>query len=1192
MAVRMRLFALAVIALSVASAQKANALPVTLTVNTNTDTPNSHPGGQTESAGATTGDLRYCINYILNEQAQGVTQDYEILFAGGIESIQLDAKLSMVNLLGSDTIVIGNPDPASPVTIMGNSGTGGLFIRQGTVTLQNLNFQSCNATGGSGGDGAGGGMGAGGALFIDTATVTLHNINFSDCSATAGLGTSSSGGGGGGLGGNGGISAGGGGGYCGNGGDTYGAGGGSGGDGGSNYGGGGGAILGTTGGIGGGSPTGAVTISPYTLSGPATPFVVGGGGYGSQNSGAGGTGAGDSNSGGLGGADGSMSIGGSGGNGGAPTPAHGGAGSTSPSSPASSGDNGQLGGMGGGGGVSYGTNLGFGSGGGGGGGYSGGGGGGGIGGDESNFGGGGGGGGLGGGGGGSFSASGGAGSSGAGSGGNASIGGGGGGGGFGGGGGGGGYGLDGIGNAGNGGDGGGGGGSPNGGAGGYGGGGGNDAPGGFGSGGGYGSNGGFGGGGGDGSNGGFGGGGGSDNSGGPGAISGATNQGGNGAAFGGAVFVGSTNGAPTLTLTGNCTTSGNFTSNHSGDSYAGGDDFFLYSGTTLNLMPDSGETISISQSIVDDSVQSIPASFAWTPGSGTGASLQVTGAGTVILSGTSSYIGSTTISSGTLIVNGELYAGGTTMDSQVTVSTGAILKGTGTISAPTLVSGTLSPGNSGAIMHYTAPLTVPGTLTIEMAPTSGDSSQISSTSTADITGSTIQIIADSGAYTAGAQYTLLTSTGLTGAPSLLVMPPQFLGELSYPDNSILLTLLEVPSFGLQLTDLTGNSLMLANYLNALGAPVLGVPFDTLANLSENDQAAALLTLSPSRAAFARYGNSQAAFSFSRLVGQRLSNARILREAGKPPIASLAAHSIDEAELLAAADNKTRYGGAIRRVDKKSYNIWISGFGGLLYEKAARQNPAFHATNSGLIAAIDKTFSNDAILGGGLAYANSQIHEANQLGKALTQGGLATLYGTWFFSDFFLDASVWCGYLRTNNQRNVSYPGFAAIATSHYGSVEANGHFELGYDWCWRQGALEPFVACDFVGNWQGDYSEQDAAPYNMHIQSNFASLLQTEVGFNGYYNRDFFTHWIFILRGKLSYVNQVPFHQSALQANLIGTASSVSLVTSLHTQNLFSPALELYWKHRRGFFISLFYNGQFGKSFLNNELEAKLGLSF
>ncbi len=799
--IRKKLFALSIISLSMMLVW-TDAISLTLTVNTSTDNPNSYPGGQTISSGATSGDLRYCLNYILNEQAQGVVQNYEILFEPSVNVIQLGAKLSMVNLLGSDTIVIGNPDSAPPVTITGGSGTGGLFIRQGNVTLQNLNFQNVNATGGSGGDGGGGGLGAGGALFIDNANVTLHNVNFTNCSATAGLGSgNNSNGGGGGLGGNGGSSLGGGGGYCGIGGNNYGGGGGAGGNGGNNFGGGGGAILGSTGGSGDG-PTNAVTISPYDFSNPPgalAPFVIGGGGYGSRNYGTGGVGAGGNNSGGLGGLDGSSTVGGSGGNGGSPQQSGTGVGGTGSNDPVNQAENGTIGQLGGVGGASGNTFLnpisGIGSGGGGGGGYSGGGGGGGAG-NFNNLGtllrGGGGGGGLGGGGGGAFDALGGSAAAFGGRGGNSSIGGGGGGGGSGGGGGGGGDAVDGIGSGGSGGDGGGGGGSFSGGQGGYGSGGGNGNGGGFGGGGGGNSaSGGFGGGGGSDGSGGFGGGGGSNGVSGTGATPSLSNQGGNAAALGGAVFLGSSNGQPTLTLTGNCSTSLNSTSNQSGGGYAGGDDFFLYSGSTLNLMPDTGQTIFISRSIIDDSEQSIPVSADWQAGNGAGANLQVTGAGTVILSGNNSYIGTTTISSGTLTMNGTLYAGGAGGNSQVTVNQGAILKGTGTINASTTVSGTLSPGNSIGTLSHNAPLTITGTLAIEIAPTAGVSSQIASTSTVDVTGATIQIVPQPGVYTVGTQYTLLTSTGLTGTASLS-MPAQFMGELSYPNNSIVLTLLSAP----------------------------------------------------------------------------------------------------------------------------------------------------------------------------------------------------------------------------------------------------------------------------------------------------------------------------------------------------------------------------------------------------------------
>ncbi len=1201
-----KLFAFGIVALTLASIEKVHALQ--LTVSTQTDNP---PGGQADSSGATSGDLRYCINYILNEQAQQVSQDYNIVFANGITSVQLSDKLSMVNLLGTDTITIGNPDPASPVTITGASGTGGLFIRQGTVNLQNLNFESCNALGGNGGAGGGGGMGAGGALFIDTANVTLHNVNFTSCSATAGLGSMGSGDAGGGLGGNGGSNGGGGGGYSGNGG-ANGGGGGAGGDGGDNFGGGGGAILGTTGGSGGGSPINAVIISPTTVSGPsAPPYVVGGGGYGSNGNTAGGAGAGGNSSGGLGGTDGGTNFGGNGGNGGSPQTGSsglGGTGSTSIASPGASGNDGQLGGGGGTGSATYYTGASSaGSGGGGGGGYSGGGGGGGSGSFSGpNYGGGGGGGGgLGGGGGGAFGGTEGAGGvSGAGNGGAASIGGGGGGGGLGGGGGGGGYGDNGIAFGGSGGDGGGGGGNTasTGGLGGYGAGGGNGGPGGFGGGGGAGGSGGFGGGGGSGDNSVFGGGGGSGSAGGTGASDGTT-LGGDGAALGGAVFLGSVNGTPILTLTGNCSTFSNSTSNNSGGGFAGGNDFFLCSGSTLNLMPGTGETISITQSIIDDSELSIPGGNSWNQGTGSGANLQVTGTGTATLSGINTYVGTTTVSSGTLnLVNGALYDNGVEMPSQVTVSPGATLKGTGTINAPTTVSGTLSPGNSIGTLSFTQPLSLSGILNIEIDPSAN--SLISSTSTVDVTGATIQIVADPGAYTLGTQYTLLTSTGLTGAGTpTLVMPASYFGELSYPGNiSILLTLLGVPpstTGSLQLNGLKGNSRKLAKYFNALGAAELGAPFDTLANLPENEEAAALLTLSSSRAAFPRYVNIQSALSFSRLVAERLGNARILRETESTPIiASLAPHSVDQTELLASigysSSPNCKKSNVCKMlcVDKKPYNVWVSGFGSLLHEKAAQQNPAFNATNSGVIVAIDKTFDDDTIIGGGLAYANSHINEKDHFGKANTNGGLATLYGTWFISDFFIDAALWGGYLSTQNQRNIFFPGFTATATSHYNSFETDGHLEVGYDWYWPHWALEPFVACDFVGNWQGNYKERGAAPFSMHIKSNFASLLQTEAGFNGYYTTDFFTHWTFILRGKLSYVNQVPFHQSSLRTNLVGAGSFLTLVTALRTQNLVSPALELYWKHQDGFFCSIIYNGQFGKWYRNNELAVKLGLNF
>jgi fibronectin-binding autotransporter adhesin len=75
--------------------------------------------------------------------------------------------------------------------------------------------------------------------------------------------------------------------------------------------------------------------------------------------------------------------------------------------------------------------------------------------------------------------------------------------------------------------------------------------------------------------------------------------------------------------------------------------------------------------------------------SGAGA-LVKSGAGTLTLGGNNSYSGSTTVSAGSLIVNGN-QSGATGV---LTVAANAALGGSGTIGGPTTISGILAPGNS------------------------------------------------------------------------------------------------------------------------------------------------------------------------------------------------------------------------------------------------------------------------------------------------------------------------------------------------------------------------------------------------------------------------------------------------------------------------------------------------------------------
>ena len=97
--------------------------------------------------------------------------------------------------------------------------------------------------------------------------------------------------------------------------------------------------------------------------------------------------------------------------------------------------------------------------------------------------------------------------------------------------------------------------------------------------------------------------------------------------------------------------------------------------------------------------------------------LTKTGDGELLLSAANTYSGSTTVSAGSLIVNGD-QSGATGV---LSVLTNATLGGSGTIGGATTISGTLSPGNSAGDLNFNDSLllTSTATLTIEITGING-----------------------------------------------------------------------------------------------------------------------------------------------------------------------------------------------------------------------------------------------------------------------------------------------------------------------------------------------------------------------------------------------------------------------------------------------------------------------------------------
>nr|WP_246623978.1 autotransporter-associated beta strand repeat-containing protein [Sphingomonas colocasiae] len=166
-----------------------------------------------------------------------------------------------------------------------------------------------------------------------------------------------------------------------------------------------------------------------------------------------------------------------------------------------------------------------------------------------------------------------------------------------------------------------------------------------------------------------------------------------------------------------------------------------------------------------------------------GGALVKTGAGTLRLTGTSSYTGATQVDAGTLNVNGSIAA------SAVTVASGATLAGSGTVGTTT-VAGTIAPGNSAGTLTIAGNYTQLAGSTYAYEP--GDLIRV--TGTAVIQGGRVQAANVAGAsYRLGDRSAILTAQGgRSGAgyagvdlASPLSQPFLTLG-LTYDANSVYL----------------------------------------------------------------------------------------------------------------------------------------------------------------------------------------------------------------------------------------------------------------------------------------------------------------------------------------------------------------------------------------------------------------------
>ena len=433
--------------------------------------------------------------------------------------------------------------------------------------------------------------------------------------------------------------------------------------------------------------------------------------------------------------------------------------------------------------------------------------------------------------------------------------------------------------------------------------------------------------------------------------------------------------------------------------------------------------------------------------------------------------------------------------------------------------------------------------------------------------------------------------------------------------------------------LTGNNLRFANYLNA-NAPQTTLPLLAL----QSDIAGALEIAAPTRNAIFTFAAQTTQLAFGQQVYGHLAQKRWSKAWRQPMQTSqtmpaqallsrnqlfsdasdfmnLSSESLSEssssdasgAESLPESSSSDASGAdsaekenvpeMIGKKEEAHYSPWLGAFGEYTNERSQHQTPSFDTGTGGFVLATDYRHIDihpALLLGGGMAYAYTHVHEADGAGHANINQVALTFYGAWEEPQWYVNWALWGGYYHANNVREINLPGIVGgSAISSTNGWQLTPHFEVGYDYEDDWFSIEPFDMIDWVASWERGFQEHGAGSLNMGQNGRFCSLLRNELGIR--FNETLTYDWGTVtFREKGGYVYQKAFHTGAITAFLVGSAGSFVVSTLTGAQNLGALEFESLFvpANKKYPYGTISYQGEFGSRYQSHQCMGTIGMDF
>jgi outer membrane autotransporter protein len=518
-------------------------------------------------------------------------------------------------------------------------------------------------------------------------------------------------------------------------------------------------------------------------------------------------------------------------------------------------------------------------------------------------------------------------------------------------------------------------------------------------------------------------------------------------------------------------------------------------GSTLNLgLGGPGGTI-VTPAIVNDG--QIVANFTDTiilaaDISGTG-SLTKAGAGTLVLGGTNTYTGATTVNGGILSLNGSL-SGGATVNSGgtlsvngslagvATVNSGGTLGGSGRVGGVVANGGTLAPGNSIGTLSINGNLVQNGgTYQVEVNG-AGQSDLINVAGSATLNGASVQVLAQSGRYARNTTYTILNAAGgVNGTYAGVTSNFAFLTpSLSYDANNVYLLLFQTGgafAFGAQ----TPNQYAVGTALDLASPTATGdfsTVLDTISVLSTQQGPAALDAISGQQYADFGTTNVAGAALFMNTVGQQMALARGGAGGG-------------QRQALAQACEVEACEGT------SPWSVWASAIGGLGSVAGNGNSSTLTYNFGGAAAGIDYRLDPRFLVGLSAGYAAGNQWVDSFMGRGWTDTVSVIGYGSFTNAGFYADALAGYAYSGNQMQRQIQFPGLQRTANGSAGANQFLGQIETGYRiglYAPAAASITPFARLQGSTVTQNAFAEWGANSLSLNVAQQTTNSLRTVFG--------------------------------------------------------------------------------------------------